>query len=81
MVREYPLIMAGDSLASFTCHFASCCIGVLLHGGYDLFSGLQFPMSPYVTACLRSARKRHVKSVDVISWLYLDTWAFLKYRW
>ena len=29
-------------------------------------------------ACLRSTRKRHVKSVDVISWLYLDTWAFLK---
>ena len=29
-------------------------------------------------ACLHSARKRHVESVDVISWLYLETWAFLK---
>ena len=29
-------------------------------------------------ACFRSARKRHVESVDVISWLYLETWAFLK---
>ena len=52
MVHEYPLIMAGDSLASFTCQFASCCIGVLLHGGYDLLSGLPFSMSPYVTGML-----------------------------
>ena len=44
--------MAGDSLAGFTCQFASCCIGVLLHGGYDLLSGLQFPMGPYVTGML-----------------------------
>ena len=29
-------------------------------------------------ACLCSARKRHVGSVDVNSWLYLETWAFLK---
>ena len=52
MVHEYPLITTGNSLASFTCKFVSCCIGVLLHGGYHLFGGLQLSVSPCVSGML-----------------------------
>ena len=54
MVNEYPLITAGNLLASFTGKFVSCCIGVLLHGGYHVFSGLQLLVSPCVSGMLGS---------------------------
>ena len=52
MVNEYPLIATGNSLASFTCKFGPCCIGVLLHGGYHLFGGFQLLVSPCVSGML-----------------------------